>query len=107
MTLRRINLEGIPTALTGTILCSSNGYPRPCAMLWLSLNKHKYSEKHERNHLRAISLLYEHNHILRGKDNLDSLLFNWNFDQIEELLTSYLGKVQNKSAQTGIDYSES
>jgi len=107
MTLQRINHESVPEHLHGTIICSpSSGLPRPCAMIWTSLNEHRYSPKHLRNHLRAISLLYIHCNEFRHADDLDTLLIEWKFEELEELLKSYLAKIQNQSTQTGVNYSE-
>lgn len=74
-------------------------------MVWASLNQQKYTEKHFRSHLRAISLLYQHCTEFRESDDLDTLLLQWKVDELEELLKSYLAKVQNRSAQTGVNYS--
>ena len=86
MKLERIDIDGIPAGLAGSILCSTDsGIPSPCTMLWLSLMRQRYSEKHLRNHLRAISKFYEHSAVYRKKDDLDTLLIVWKFDEIEKL----------------------
>ena len=91
----------------GLILLDQNtGLPCIAASVWISLYEYKYSESYLRKKFYAISRFY--NHVttrLNKSNNLDKLLLDYNVDELERHLRSFLSELQNQSKQTQVNNS--
>mgnify|MGYP005842158791 CR=1 FL=1 len=99
----RLRHPDVTAQLTGWVLVDDFGLPRYWATIWADVIKAGLKEQTRGGHLRGIEKLYQTVVIQTGKDTLDRLITDMDFDTLESVVGAFLTMLRNESAQSGVD----
>lgn len=103
MARTRLRRTDLPSSLRGWILVNDSQIPRYWATVWADILKADIKEGTRGRHLAAIEKLYRSVAAQTGRDCLDSLIAETDFDGLEAVLGGFLSALNNEGRQNSVD----
>jgi hypothetical protein len=107
MTLVRIRHSSVPAPLVGFTVVGRRGVPRFWASIWSDVLKAGLADGTRRLHLTGVDRLYLAAERQLGRDCLDEILSNFDFDALQSILVGFLAQLRNEAAVDQVDRSSS
>jgi integrase len=93
----------LPRSTCGIVSIGRLGAPRFWSTIWADVLKCSLEPSTRRKHLSALDRLYSAVERQRGRDCLDRLIADADFDSLEECLVGFLAQLRNDAAVTNTD----